>query len=188
MLNTVLPQLPCSYCWSKSYVTVFVVKQIFLDLIHYHFNMHGFRYYLFCILYSGMLASFPPNGEYRRLVARAYSAMRMVKVPRLNVRAKLVRRHCAQKHINRPLGQWPSGRVVDISSSATKVDSSSSGSTNRIRVRRLVREAMNKDCTRGKVAHGGGSVHVWGVLTLSYWPIYIWDQAIPLRCHGPFES
>ena len=30
---------------------------------------------------------------------------------------------------------------------------------NRIRVRRLVGEAMNKDCTHGNVAHGGGSVH-----------------------------
>ena len=42
----------------------------------------------------------------RRLVARAYRARRMVKVSRLTVRAKLVRRHWAQKHINRPLGQW----------------------------------------------------------------------------------
>ena len=41
----------------------------------------------------------------RRLVAHAYSARQMVKVPRLTVRAKLVRRHWAQKHINRPLGQ-----------------------------------------------------------------------------------
>ena len=39
----------------------------------------------------------------RRLVARAYGARRMVSVPRLTVRAKLVRRHWAQKHINRPL-------------------------------------------------------------------------------------
>ena len=41
----------------------------------------------------------------RRLVARAYKARRMVKVPRLTVRAKLVRRHWAQTHINRSLGQ-----------------------------------------------------------------------------------
>ena len=41
----------------------------------------------------------------RRLVARAYRAMRMVKIPRLTIRAKLVRRHWAQKHLNRPLGQ-----------------------------------------------------------------------------------
>ena len=33
---------------------------------------------------------------------------------------------------------------------------------NRIRVRRLVVEAMNEDCTHGDVSHGGGSVHVWG--------------------------
>ena len=42
----------------------------------------------------------------RRLVARAYRTRRMVKLPRLTVRAKLVRRHWAQKHSNRPLGQW----------------------------------------------------------------------------------
>ena len=41
----------------------------------------------------------------RRLVARAYMARRMVKVARLTVRANLVRRHWAQKHINRPQGQ-----------------------------------------------------------------------------------
>ena len=34
----------------------------------------------------------------RRLVARAYRDRRMVKVPRLTVRAKLVRRHWAQTH------------------------------------------------------------------------------------------
>ena len=33
---------------------------------------------------------------------------------------------------------------------------------NRIRVRILVVEAMNEDFTHGNVAHGGGSVHVWG--------------------------
>ena len=33
---------------------------------------------------------------------------------------------------------------------------------NRIRVRRLVGEAMNEDCTNGNVAHRGGSVHVRG--------------------------
>ena len=93
----------------------------------------------------------------RRLVARAYRARRMVKVPRLTVRAKLVRRHWAQKHINRPLGQLQhviifcdESRFVHL-----RID-------NRIRVRRLVGEAMNKDCTHGNVAHGGDYVHVWG--------------------------
>ena len=32
---------------------------------------------------------------------------------------------------------------------------------NRIRVRRLVGEAMNEDCIQSNVAHGGCSVHVW---------------------------
>ena len=92
----------------------------------------------------------------RRLVARAYRARRMVKVPRLTVRAKLVRRHRAQKHINRPLGQWQHVIFCDESRFILfRID-------NRIRVRRLVGEATNEDCTNGNVAHGGGSVHVWG--------------------------
>ena len=33
---------------------------------------------------------------------------------------------------------------------------------NRIRVRRLVGEVVREDCAHGNVAHGGGSVHVWG--------------------------
>ena len=83
-------------------------------------------------------------------MARAYRVRRMVKTPRLTVRAKLSRRHWAQKHINRPLGQCELFMVFRID--------------NRIRVRRLVGEAMNEDCTHGNVAHGGSSVHihVWG--------------------------
>ena len=89
----------------------------------------------------------------RRLVARAYRARRMVKVPRLTVRAKLVRRHWVQKHINRPLGQWQHVNFCDESRFMLfRID-------NRIRV---VGEAMIEDCTNGNVAHGGGSVHVWG--------------------------
>ena len=42
----------------------------------------------------------------RRLVARAYRARQMVSVPRLTARATILRRHWAQKHINRSLGQW----------------------------------------------------------------------------------
>ena len=92
----------------------------------------------------------------RRLVARAYRARRMVKVPRLTVRAKLVRRHWAQKHINRPLDQWQHVILYDeLRFMLFRID-------NRIRVRRLVLEAMNEDCTHGNVAHGGGTVHVWG--------------------------
>ena len=91
-----------------------------------------------------------------RLVARAYMSRRMVEVPRLTVRAKLVRRHWAQKHINRPLGQWQHVIFCDESRFVLfRID-------NRIRVRRLVGEAMNKDCAHDNVAHGGDSVHVWG--------------------------
>ena len=92
----------------------------------------------------------------RRLVARAYRARRMVKVPRLTVRAKLVRRHWAHKHINRPLDQWQHVIFYDENRFMLfRID-------NRIRVRRLVGEVMNEDCTNGNVAHGGGLVHVWG--------------------------
>ena len=92
----------------------------------------------------------------RRLVARAYKARRMVKVPRLTVRAKLVRRHWAHKHIHRSLGQWQNVIFCDESRFMLfRID-------NRIRVRRLVGEVMHEDCTLGNVAHGGGSVHVWG--------------------------
>ena len=80
----------------------------------------------------------------------------MVKVPRLTVRAKLVRRHWAQKHINRPLGQWQHVIFCDESRFILfRI-------YNRIRVRRLVLEAMNEDFTHGNVANGGGSVHLWG--------------------------
>ena len=92
----------------------------------------------------------------RRLVAHAYMARRMVKVTRLTVRAKLVRRHWAQKHINRPLGQWQHVIFCDESRFILF------RMYNRISVRRLVLEAMNKDFTHGNVANGGGSVHVWG--------------------------
>ena len=92
----------------------------------------------------------------RRLVARAYRARRLVKVPRLTVRAKFVRRHWAQKHINRPLGQWQHVIFCDGSRFMLfRIE-------NRIRVRRLVVEAMNENCTHGNVALGGGSVRVWG--------------------------
>ena len=80
----------------------------------------------------------------------------MVKVPRLTVSAKLVRRHWAQKHINRPLDQWQHVIFCDESRFMLfRID-------NRIRVRRLVVEAMDEDYTHGNVAHRGGSVHVWG--------------------------
>ena len=92
----------------------------------------------------------------RRLVARAYKARRIVKVPRLTVRAKLVRRHWAHKHIHRSLGQWQNVIFCDESRFMFfRID-------NRIRVRRLVGEVMQEGCTHGNVAHGGGSVHLWG--------------------------
>ena len=109
----------------------------------------------------------------RRLVARAYRARLMVKVPRLTIRAKLVRRHWAQKHINRPLGQCQHVIFFDESRFMVfRID-------NRIRVRRLVVEAMNEDCTHGNVSHGGGSVHVWGgTLIWEKLPCVFW-----IRCH-----
>ena len=94
--------------------------------------------------------AFPRQTVHRRLVARSYRARRMVKVPKLTVKAKLVRRHWAQKHINRPLGQWQHVIFCDQSRFMLfRID-------NRIRVRRLVGEAMNEDCTHGNVARGDG--------------------------------
>ena len=67
-----------------------------------------------------------------------------------------MRLHWAQKHINRPLGQWQHVIFCDESRLVIfRIDTP-------IRVRRLVGEAMNKNCTHGNVAHGGDSVHVWG--------------------------
>ena len=103
----------------------------------------------------------------RRLVAHAYRARQMVKVPRLTVRVKLVRRHWAQKHINRPLGQWQHVIFCDESRFVLfRID-------NRIRVRRLVGEAIYKDCTHGNVAHGGGSVYVWGGISYMGRPLLV---------------
>ena len=83
----------------------------------------------------------------------------MVKVPRLTVRAKVVRRHWAHKQINRLLCQWQHVVFCDESRFMLfRID-------NRIRVRRLVVEAMNEECTHGNVAHGGGYVHVWGSIS-----------------------
>ena len=93
----------------------------------------------------------------RRQGARAHRARRMVKVPRLTVRTKLVRRHWAYKHINLPLGQCQHVIFCDESRFMLfRID-------NRIRV--LVGEAMNEDCTNGNVAHRDGSVHVWGCIS-----------------------
>ena len=106
-------------------------------------------------------------------MARAYKARRMVKVPRLTVRAKLVRRHWAQKHINRPLGQWQHVVFCDENRFMLfRID-------NRIRVRRQVVEAMNEECTHDNVAHGGGSVHVWCSISHNgKTSLYVLDQNV----------
>ena len=92
----------------------------------------------------------------RRLQSRGYKARRMVKVPKLTIRAKVVRREWAQRHINRPIGHWRHVIFCDESRFMLfRID-------NRIRVCRLVGEAMHEDCLQENVAYGGGSVHVWG--------------------------
>ena len=124
--------------------------------------VHLLRHHHNCSLDTSTTVNFAVSRQTvnRRLVARAYRARPIVKVPRLTVRAKLVRRHWAQKHINQPLGQWQHVIFCDESRFMLfRID-------NRIRVRRLVVEAMNEDCTHGKVAHGGGCyVHVWGCIS-----------------------
>ena len=48
---------------------------------------------------------------------------------------------------------------------------------NRIRVRRLVGEAMYEECTHGNVAHGGGSVHVCGGIShMGKTSLHVLDQ------------
>ena len=117
------------------------------DSVYRDWGVHGSQTWIL---------QFPAKRWIWRLVARAYRARRMVKVQRLTVRAKLLRRHWAQKHINRPLGQWQHVIFCDeCRFMLFRID-------NRIRVRRLVVEAMNEDCTHGNVAHGVGYVHVWG--------------------------
>ena len=92
----------------------------------------------------------------RRLQSRGYKARRMVKVPKLTIRAKVVRREWAQRHINRSIGHWRHVIFCDESRFMLfRID-------NRIRARRLVGEAMDEDCLQENVAYGGGSVHVWG--------------------------
>ena len=109
----------------------------------------------------------------RRLVARAYRARRMVKVPRLTVRAKLVRRHWVKKHINRPQGQWQHVIFCDESRFMLFwID-------NRIRVRRLVGEAMNEDCNM-VMWLTEAVMYMYGVVSL------IWEKphcAFWIRCH-----
>ena len=109
----------------------------------------------------------------RRLLTRAYRARRMVKVPRLTVRAKLVRRHWAQKHINIPLGQWQHVIFCDESRFMLfRID-------NRIRVRRLGGEAMNKDLHM-VMWLTEAILYMYGVVSL------IWEKppcAFWIRCH-----
>ena len=103
----------------------------------------------------------------------------MVKVPRLTVRTKLVRGHWAQKRINGPLGQWQHVVFCDESRFMLfRID-------NRIRVRRLVVEAMNENCTHGNVAQSGGSVQAWdgishmGKTTCAFWIRCHWSRLSP---------
>ena len=108
-----------------------------------------------------------------RLVARAYRARRMVKVPTLTETAKRVRRHWAQKHINQPLGQWQHVIFCDGSRFMLfRID-------NRIRVRRLVGEAMNKDLHM-VIWLTEAVLYMYGVVSL------IWEKppcAFWIRCH-----
>ena len=109
----------------------------------------------------------------RRLVVRAYRARRMVKVPRLTVRAKLIRRHWAQKHINRPLGQWQ--HVIFCDESRFMLFRIG----NQIRVRRLVGEAMNEDCSM-VMWLTEAVLYMYGVVSL------IWENppcVFWIRCH-----
>ena len=109
----------------------------------------------------------------RRLVARAYRARRMGKVSRLTVRAKLLRRHWAQKQGNRLLGQWQ--HVIFYNESRFMLFRIDNG----IRVRRLGGEAMNKDLHM-LMWLMEAILYMYGVVSL------IWEKppcAFWIRCH-----
>ena len=92
----------------------------------------------------------------KRLKSSGYIARRLVKVPKLTIAAKRTRRTWAQRHQNRTVQQWRHLVFCDESRFLlTRADG-------RIRVRRRNGEALNEDCVQGQVAHGGGSVRVWG--------------------------
>ena len=95
------------------------------------------------------------------------------KITQINCKGLNVRRHWAQKHTNRPLGQWQHDIFCDESRFMLfRID-------NRIRVRRLVGEAMNRDLHM-VMWLTEAVLHMYGVVSL------IWEKppcAFWIRCH-----
>ena len=91
-----------------------------------------------------------------RLLKHGYRARRTAIVPRRTQQHLHARLAWAQRHRNIHVQQWRHVIFTDESSfQLHRVD-------RRMRVRRLRGERLNEDCLQGRMAHGGGSVHVWG--------------------------
>ena len=94
----------------------------------------------------------------RRLLLRGYRARRLVKAPRLSNAAKRRRLQWARGHLDRQLLQWRHAVFCDESRFLLyRVDG-------RHRVRRARGENLGDGNYQGAVAHGGGSIHVWGAI------------------------
>ena len=94
----------------------------------------------------------------RRLLSRGYMARRLVKAPRLSNAAKRRRLQWAREHLNRHAQHWRHAVFCDESRFLLhRVDG-------RYRVRRSRGEDLGDDSYQGAIAHGGGSVHIWGAI------------------------
>lgn len=96
----------------------------------------------------------------RRLVEGGYHARRPQKKPKLSKRQKQLRLAWAQEHRHWGDREWRKVVFTDESSfQLHRID-------RRQKVRRTTGEALRNDCVEETVAHGGGSVLVWGAVSM----------------------
>ncbi len=94
----------------------------------------------------------------KRLLSRGLRARRPAKKTLLTRERKRRRLEWSRQHHNRQLRHWRHVLFSDESRFLLhRVDG-------RLRVRREVGERFAEHCVLGTVAHGGGSVHVWGAI------------------------
>ena len=92
----------------------------------------------------------------RRLLSRGLRSRRPAKIPLMTQGRKQQRLEWSNQHHRRQLGHWRHVLFSDESRFLLhRVDG-------RLRVRREVGQRFQEDCVTGTIAHGGGSVHVWG--------------------------
>lgn len=93
-----------------------------------------------------------------RLLSRGLRARRPAKKPLMTRDRKQRRLEWVQQHQNFQLRHWRHVLFSDESRILLhRVDG-------RLRVRREVGQRFQEDCVMGTIAHGGGSVHVWGAI------------------------